>query len=91
MSYMEFGVHITYVFWAYLSHTNWQTWKKTIDFTQARFYPKLFYLKKCINFHKRELVTKQRKMYLTSSMSKTRLPHTFRGKNYVTNLICSSF
>ena len=38
--------------------------------TQARFVPKLFYPKKCVNFDKIEFATKQRKMYLTTSMSK---------------------
>ena len=37
-----------------------QTWKKTFFFTQARFDPKLFYLKKCLNFDKSEFATKQR-------------------------------
>ena len=59
--------------------------------TQARFDPKPFYPKKCVNFDKGEFATKQRKMYLTTSMSKTRLPHIYRGKNYVINFICSSF
>ena len=59
--------------------------------TQARFDPKLFDPKKCVNFDKSEFATKQRKMYLTTSMSKTRLPHIYRGKTYVINFICSSF
>ena len=50
-------------------------------FTQARFDPKLFYPKKCVNFVKSEFATKQRKIYLTTSMSKTRLPHIYRNKN----------
>ena len=40
---------------------------------------------------KSECETKQRKMYLTTSMSKIRLPHVYRGNNYVINLIVSSF
>ena len=58
-----------------------QTWKQAIFFTQARFDPKLFYPKKCVNFEKSEFATKQRKIYLTTSMSKTRLPHIYRNKN----------
>ena len=53
-------------------------------FTQAKFQPKLFYPKKCVNCDKSEFATKQRKMYLTTSMSKIRLPPIYRGKNYVT-------
>ena len=60
-------------------------------FTQARFDPKLFYTKKFANFDKSEFATKQPKMYLTTSMNKTRLPHIYRGKTYVINFICSSF
>ena len=37
----------------------WQTWKKTIFFTQARLDPKLFYQKKYVNIDKSELATKQ--------------------------------
>ena len=54
--------------------------EEDIFFTRARFDPKLVYQKKWVNFDKSELVTKQRKMYLTTSMSKTRLPHIYRGK-----------
>ena len=61
-----------------------QIWKKTIFVTLARVDPKLFCLKKCVNFDKSEFATKQRKMYLTTSMSKIRLPPIYRGKNYVT-------
>ena len=49
--------------------------------TQTRFYPKLFYQKKWENFDKSEYAT----------MSKTRQPHMYRGKNYVIILISSSF
>ena len=38
--------------------------------TQARFNPKLIYQKKGVNFDKSEIATRQRKMYLTTSMSK---------------------
>ena len=54
-------------------------------FTQARFDPKLFYLEKCLNFDKSEFATKQRKIYLKTSISKTRLPHIYRGKNELCN------
>ena len=47
--------------------------------------------KKCVNFDKSEFASKQRKMYLTTRMSKTRLPHIYGGKNYVNILICSYF
>ena len=60
-------------------------------FTQQRFDPKLFSLKKCVNLKKSELTTKQLKIFLTTSMNKTGLPHIYRGKNYVVYLICSSF
>ena len=60
-------------------------------FTQESFYPKLFYPKKLVNFKKREFATKQCDMYFTTRMSKTRLPHIYRGKKYAINLICSSF
>ena len=42
-------------------------------FTQARFEPKLFYLKKCAICNKIEFATKQSKMFFTKSMSKIRL------------------
>ena len=48
--------------------------KKHNVFTQARLEAKLFYPKKCVNFDKSEFATKQRKVYLTISMSKIRLP-----------------
>ena len=54
---------------------------------QAKFDPKQFYPKKRVNFNKSEFATKQRKI----CMSKTRLPHIYRGKKYVIYLICSSF
>ena len=44
-------------------------------FIQARFEPKLFYPKKCVNCDNCEFATKQRKLYLTTSMSKIRMPH----------------
>ena len=50
-----------------------------------------FTTKKGVNFVKSEFATKQRKMYLTTSMSKTRLSHIYRGKNYVFYFICSPF
>ena len=60
-------------------------------FTQASLEPKLFYPKKCVNCNKSEFATKQRKMYFTKSMSKIRLPHIYRGNNYVINNKFSSF
>ena len=59
--------------------------------TQARFDPKLFYPKKRVDYHKSEFAIKQREMGLTTSISKTRLPHLYRGNNYVINFICSPF
>ena len=59
--------------------------------TQAWFDPKLFYPKNCVNFNKRDISTKQCKMLLTTSISNTRLPHIYKGKNYVISLACSSF
>ena len=53
-----------------------QTWKNCVN---------------CMNFNKSEFARKQCKMNLTTSMSKTRLPHIYRGKKYVISLICSSF
>ena len=61
--------------------------KNKHKFTQVMFDPKLFYLKKCVNFDKSELAIKQYKMYLTTSMRKTRLPPMYRGKNYVISFI----
>ena len=57
--------------------------EKYNSFTQAKFQSKLSYPNKCVNCDQSEVATKQRKMYLTTSMSKIRLPHIFRGKNYV--------
>ena len=51
-----------------------QTWKKMIFFTHARFHKNYFTPKKGVNCDKSEFATKQRKMYLTTSMSKIRLP-----------------
>ena len=55
--------------------------KDNFFFTQARFDPKLFYPKNYVNFDKNECIIKQCKMYLTTGISKTRLPHINRGKN----------
>ena len=63
----------------HLAPVTYQTWKKTIFFTQARFHPELFYPKKCANFDKSEFATKKSKMYLTTKKSKTRLPQIYRG------------
>ena len=52
-------------------------------FTPARFEQKLFYPRKCVTCDKSEFATKQRKMCLTTSMSKIRLPHIYRSNNYV--------
>ena len=71
--------------------TTKQTWKKTFFYTQARFDQNLFYQKKCVNFNNSEFATKQQKMYLKTSMSKTRLLHIYKGKNYVIILICFYF
>ena len=60
-----------------------QTWKKTIFFTPARFEQKLFYPRKCVTCDRSEFATKQHKMWLTTSMSKIRLPHIYRSNNYV--------
>ena len=57
------------------------------DHKKVRFDPKKNHLKKCIDFDKSEFSTKQRNMYLTTNMSKTRLPHIFRGKNYEINFM----
>ena len=67
--------------------------KKDNYFTQARFDPKLFYPKKCVNFDKSEFATKQRKMYLTTSMNKTRLPHIYRGRGEFTkgDIVCETW
>ena len=58
---------------------------------QARLDPKEFYPKKCVNFDKSEFATKQRKMYFTTSMSKTRELHIYRGKNYVIRFFVPNF
>ena len=60
-----------------------QTWKRTIFFTPARFEQKIFYPRKCVTCDKSEFATKQRKMCLTTSMSKIILPHIYRSNNYV--------
>ena len=52
-------------------------------FTPARFEQKLFYPTKCVTCDKSEFATKQRKICLTTSMSKIRLPHINRSNNYV--------
>ena len=73
----------------------WKTTLPALDmekdklFTQARFDPTLIYTKKCVNLDKGDFATKHRKMYLITSISKTRLPHIYRGQNYIFNLICS--
>ena len=59
-----------------------QTWK-FFFFTPARFEQELFYPRKCVTCDKSEFATKQRKMCLTTSMSKIRLPHIYRSNNYV--------
>ena len=53
--------------------------------TQARFEPKLFYPKKCVNCNKSDFATKQRKIYLATIMSKIRLPQIYRSNNYGIN------
>ena len=60
-------------------------------FTQASFEQKLFYPKKCVNCNKSEFATKQRKIYVTKSMSKIRPPHIYRIDNYVINNKFSAF
>ena len=50
--------------------------------TPATFEQKLFYPRKCTNCDKSEFTTKQHEIYLTTSMSKIRLPHICKGKNY---------
>ena len=57
--------------------------EKDYFLTPARFEQKLFYLRKYITCDKSEFVTKQRKMCLTISISKIRLPHIHRSNNYV--------
>ena len=52
-------------------------------FTPARFEQKLCYPRKCRTCDKSEFVTKQRKMCLTTSISKIRLQHIYRRNNYV--------
>ena len=49
----------------------------------ARFEKKVFYPRKCVTCDKSEFVTKQREMFLTTSMSKIRLPHIYRSNNDV--------
>ena len=51
--------------------------------TPARFEQKLFYPRKCVTCDKSEFATKQREMFLTTRMSKIRLPHIYRSNNYV--------
>ena len=51
--------------------------EKHIFFTPARFEQQLFYPRKCVTCDKSEFATKQRKMCLTTSMSKIRLPHIY--------------
>ena len=51
----------------------------------SKVLAKTFLPKKCVNCDKIEFATKQRKMYLTTNISKIRLPHTYRGNNYVIN------
>ena len=48
-----------------------------------KVWAKLIYPIKCVNSDKSEFMTKQRKMYLTTSMSKIRLSHIYNGNNYV--------
>ena len=57
--------------------------KRPFFFTPTRFEQKLFYQRKCKNCNKSELVTKQRKLYLTTCMNKIGLPHIYRGNSYV--------
>jgi hypothetical protein len=40
---------------------------------------------RCVNYNKSEFATKQRKMFLTTTMNKIALPHNYRGNNYVIN------
>ena len=63
-----------------------QTRKERKNSTLARFELKLVYPRKCVNCDKSEFTTKQRKMYLTTSKSKIRLPHIYRGNNYVIDI-----
>ena len=59
--------------------------KKNIFLNTARFEQKLFYPRKCANWDKSEFATKKHKMYLTTSMSKIRLPQICKGNNYIIN------
>ena len=68
-----------------------QTWKKTIFLHKQGLIQNHFNWKKCINFDKSEFARKQHKMCLTTNISKPRLPHVNRGKNYVINFVFSSF
>ena len=54
-------------------------------FTQARVEPNYFTQNRCVNYNKSEFAKQQRKMYLTSTMSKIGLPHNYKGNNYVIN------
>ena len=40
---------------------------------------------RCVNYNKREFATKQRRMYLTTTMSKKGPPDNYRGNIYVIN------
>ena len=46
--------------------------------TQTRLEHKIFDPKKFVDYGKSEFTSKQRKMYLKTSMSKIRLPHIYR-------------
>ena len=60
-------------------------------FTQASFEPKLFNPKKRVICNKSKFATKQRTLYFTKNYEKIRLPHIYRGYNYVINTKFSYF
>ena len=61
-----------------------QIWKKDMNknnrFTLAKFQPKQFYFKKCVNCNKSEFAAKLRIIHLTTIMSKIKLSHMYRTR-----------
>ena len=67
-------LELSVIAWNRLKQAKIRQGKPYFFSTQASFDPKLFYpQKKCVNYDKSEFVTKQRKIYLTASMSKVKI------------------
>ena len=57
-------------------------------FTRARIEPKLFYPKQVRKLQKKsEFAAQQRKMYLTTTLSKIGSPHNYKSNNCIINLL----